>query len=928
MQKSISFPKGLTTSPSNLLSDDTDLVESVNMLFRAGEMHPIQAPVKIGAFTNDKEELRFVHNIDGYVNYITHDGLSLRIYNYADAELKLIFKEDIRGLFAIDAVHSTLVLSTAKGILYIHFIAGTYTLLGELPKPSVTFCLEAAQTYNNDNTYTPPTLVDYTRAAECKAYYSTEGKLCQFEEISGITESGYHLQVSSVSNSSTDDSNTQTYIGYGVIPSKQADFNDAVQGILAHGMNNVKKNRAFAFPFFVRFALRMYDGTYTRISNPVLCLPSIHYNGFLKSKAVKLGGRLGSSEMQFNVTNQKSGYFIPWLSDAALYFKCSIPDIDKWKDIIKDFVVFTSDEVLPFTMDGGWKFCQPSSLIKEILNNSMEKRDIITLDYIKDLYFNSTEEWTYDLSSSGSFGDKKNYYTKGPLTSLIVAEKRKSEEDIKKELLKKSVFYKLFEVKANSPLLDGKTYNNSQELIEDGVVENLTEQQQLGVDDYYGWTTLRPGKMFTYNSRINLINVRRLPFSGFSQFVAFKPESPDARSLDFYTRIQSSSMEACVKSTVRTIPEALRMWFSYPDPNAKEVIIVADNSNILSLSLQQHPRLNAAYFMGNWPPSFKPRFTTGETPSLNYNSELLTSQIFTSVVNNPFVFQASGDNTVGTGSILGIAANTEPISQGQFGQYPLLVFTTEGIYGMSVNSEGLYSASYPMSREVCNNPASITPTGSLVFFTSAKGLMAVSGGNVSCVSTQLQGRNPSPQFLTLGDGNFIKFLSGSFLAYDYRDSLLHIINPTKKYEYVYSIPDGTFAKAKLSDWVLTTANAYPDSLIQLIDGTVLSLNSKPDINDDTTLYSGTFTTRPLKLGSSLQLKTIHQILHLFDTANGKIALRIYGSNDCRNWCELHSLHGKPWKYYTLSYKLSNMLATDAFAGTVVDFQPLFTKKMR
>lgn len=96
----------------------------------------------------------------------------------------------------------------------------------------------------------------------------------------------------------------------------------------------------------------------------------------------------------------------------------------------------------------------------------------------------------------------------------------------------------------------------------------------------------------------------------------------------------------------------------------------------------------------------------------------------------------------------------------------------------------------------------------------------------------------------------------------------------------------------------------------------------------TTLYSGTFTTRPLKLGSSLQLKTIHQILHLFDTANGKIALRIYGSNDCRNWCELHSLHGKPWKYYTLSYKLSNMLATDAFAGTVVDFQPLFTEKMR
>ena len=82
--------------------------------------------------------------------------------------------------------------------------------------------------------------------------------------------------------------------------------------------------------------------------------------------------------------------------------------------------------------------------------------------------------------------------------------------------------------------------------------------------------------------------------------------------------------------------------------------------------------------------------------------EYLDSQIFTSVVNNPFVFEASGDNTVGTGKILGIVANTEAVSQGQFGQYPLLVFTDEGIYAMSVNAEGLYSSIHPISREVCN----------------------------------------------------------------------------------------------------------------------------------------------------------------------------------------------------------------------------------
>ena len=296
-------------------------------------------------------------------------------------------------------------------------------------------------------------------------------------------------------------------------------------------------------------------------------------------------------------------------------------------------------------------------------------------------------------------------------------------------------------------------------------------------------------------------------------------------------------------------------------------------------------------------------------------------------MNNPFVFEASGDNTVGTGSIQGIAANTEPISQGQFGQYPLIVFTTEGIYGMSVNAEGLYASSYPISREVCNNAASITPTGKLVFFTSAKGLMAVSGGTVACMSEQLRGRNPS-RFVTLGDGNFLGFLDNALLAYDYRDSLLHILNTKESYEYVYSIADRTFAKNKLGGSVIAVANAYPDNLVQLADGTVFSLASKPDMNADEERYAGTITTRPLKLGSSLQLKTIHRILHLFDSEDGTIALRLYGSNDCRNWCELKSLHGKPWKYYTLSYELGNMLATDAFAGTVVDFQALFPDKIR
>ena len=331
--------------------------------------------------------------------------------------------------------------------------------------------------------------------------------------------------------------------------------------------------------------------------------------------------------------------------------------------------------------------------------------------------------------------------------------------------------------------------------------------------------------------------------------------------------------------------------------------------------------------MQKLPDGTLPVLTNISKPVVNEDYyELLDSQIFTSVVNNPFVFQASGDNTVGTGSILGIAANTEPISQGQFGQYPLVVFTTEGIYGLSVNSEGLYSASYPISREVCNNPESITPTGNVVYFTSDKGLMAVSGGTVRCVSPQLSGANPPYSDAT---DSFLTFVRNAFLAYDYRDSLLFIYNVSYDYAYVYNLLDGTFATVSLgTKSIQRSVSNYPDTLLQDSDNNVYSFSKIPVAQDDTQTYSGTFTTRPLKLGSSIQLKTIHQIVHLFNSADGTLTLNVYASNDCHNWTELHSLHGKPWKYYRFRYNLTNISASDTFAGTVIDFAPRFTNKIR
>lgn len=893
MQKSLSYSKGITTSPSGMLADDTELVESVGMVYKAGEMHPIQKAKKIAELT---EPLIFVHKGPNYDMLITyndgseHEGKSW-IHWYKRNDAGEITGDGVVSIgpnvLSVNSMGNTLVLATDKGLYYLLLKGEEYVLLGsDLPRPVVKF-----QTVHEGNTFSLLTkkpqacyLLGFVDVKNVNAGYDKDGNFV--EEPVASTVFPY----------STD------MVEFKVKDDKVDDFQTAVSGHVALIQNLVKEKNCFLYPFFVRYALRLFDGSYARISAPIAVYPSVTRNGYLTSVVWYKGG--------FQYDRGANKRFLYLADMFSLYYKVVIPGIEDWKDIVKEVVVFATDDVMPFQIDKDYQFVEPAN------SNGFQY-----LNYVGSRYPNLSTDRA-DITTTINFNYHSLY-----ARYIILPKEFKTKQEIIDELLSRTQFYKLFTVDVNGikqdKLLEAPIKNN--------VVTNLTQQMQLPNDDYYGWTSMIAGEVYSYNKRINAFKVKRVPFKGFTGFTTYPSKVLTYGRYKFYVHVVSDTMDAWVESgSTNEIVDVLDSWFYYPDPNATEAIIWdCDNNKGHLLTLKRHDMLNGAYSFYRLP--LYDNFIADDTvtvPKVDANAyEDLSSQIFTSVVNNPFVFEASGDNTVGTGSIQGIAANTEPISQGQFGQYPLIVFTTEGIYGMSVNAEGLYASSYPISREVCNNAASITPTGKLVFFTSAKGLMAVSGGTVACMSEQLRGRNPS-RFVTLGDGNFLGFLDNALLAYDYRDSLLHILNTKESYEYVYSIADRTFAKKKLGGNVIAVANAYPDNLVQLADGSVLSLASKPNINMDEERYEGTFTTRPLKLGSSLQLKTIHRILHLFDSEDGTIALRLYGSNDCRNWCELKSLHGKPWKYYTLSYELGNMLATDAFAGTVVDFQALFPDKIR
>ena len=908
-RKVLSFSKGMTNVPSDMMSDDNELEVCDGFVYKDGEMKPIQNPVKIGQTSCT---IMYVHKMADYKNLITklEHTKSIICYKMTDDGID----KDSGQTFSIGepseitSVGNTLICVTKNGIHYLLYKGTKYVDLGtELPKPKVEFSTFATDLIESNGRVTPLNISEFCETSKKTAYYDESGNL-----------------------TSTTTNKTSTYWTYKPINDvdKIKAFQTAVQGYVASEIKMEKEKNEFCFPFFVRYALKLHDGSYARISNPILVCPTINRN--FKIAPYRLRGEYYEEAVNRqtydleNINSSAAIFFIYSIGHSSLFYKASIEGADNWKDIVKEIVVFASDEVRPFDIDGDFEFKEPLEMDGYCYLNQVsgQQNDIsgpiqpsVTVD------INHSYEFTYDTYKA---------------RSVIMPKAVKTDKKIIEELLGKTQFYKLFAIKTDEA--NGKLEYAP---IADHVVETLTEQEQLKTDDYYGWATMVAKKVYPYNNRLNMTGVTRKPFSGFSDFIPITKEMPDQPGIgirypdeqeyEVYTHIVANGMDAWVKADgyYTALPEMIGSWIYYPDPNATEMLIIdKDTGSAANIKLKAHPRLNGAYCFDKLPfPRIE--YDGGEDsnarPEVDPNAhETLDSNIYTSVVNNPFLFEASGDNTVGTGSILGIIANTEAISHGQFGQYPLMVFTSEGIYAMSVTNEGMYGSIHPISREVCFENSPLVPTDKLVYFVSKKGLMAASGAETAPMSEQLKGGRPNME-----DGGFANYLKSALIAYDYRDSLLRIYNKIYPWQYIYNMVDKTFAVVENGVKAKAVVNDYPDNLIQDTDGNIYSLTAKPDISQDSNTYDGSFTTRALKLGGSVTLKSLRSVKHLMDTSdNGKVKLEVWGSNNAKHWRELNSLGGKPWAYFKIRYTLTGFQAADSYAGTLVEVQKRREDKMR
>ncbi len=281
---------------------------------------------------------------------------------------------------------------------------------------------------------------------------------------------------------------------------------------------------------------------------------------------------------------------------------------------------------------------------------------------------------------------------------------------------------------------------------------------------------------------------------------------------------------------------------------------------------------------------------------------------------------------VGSGEIIGLSTATTALSQGQFGQFPLYVFCTDGIYVMEQGSGGAYVNTKPLSREVCNNANSITQIDGAVVFSTAKGLMVISGGKVEPFAHHLIGRiyyRPTDEFAqgwykraisheqlvelydAVSSVDFLKYLSdkATRISYIYDKGKLMVYNPTFVYCYFIDIQSGR--ASKLNRQVLFTNNDYPSEQYALLTEEAGIVYTVMPYRYEGEHVETMLQTQPIRIDPNNFTRNTRVVLRGYFNSPEHVGIYVYGSNDSHAWAYIGGTE-KKGEVYDLGTTIERM----------------------
>lgn len=931
MQQSIRY-KGLSLTPDEMAVENGALSLCGNLELHDGALRPsivtgtpLSQPLTINGVV---AKILYVHETGNYRHLIAI--ASSAIYWFlqdgslgSTTPIKSFDYE--ASVLSVNSIGNTLIIVATDGIHYALWVDGGYKSLPQKPPfVEISFYIsdDYPENYSNGGVDAEGSVNGFYSSLQ-KTPYTQEEVFNKVKFTMNDAAGGKELEILTIKED------------------KQSDITQSIYALVNRTNNLIARKGRFYSNFFVRYCYKMFDGSMIMHSSPVFIPVQVPDSYIVISANTSNWVNAGKGEILFfndynlirydgknNATSVHidSATFIYHPRNVDLNYKildAKRAELEEWKDVIKSVDVFitppisnvdTSEKIVSFRLDRK--------------NYGLGKGII---------------EHYYGLEGENS------KYKVGTVTAYFPS---LSEDAYRNKLKNTSTFYKVCSLKIS----DLTNYTTKKLPVDKNAVYQVSLQEQMK-DDYKTHNSLFAQGSYTYNHRLNLYGLKEKLFSGFSGLVMLPglyilkyDDSTD--NLKYRYKIQKIVVSLNTTSGTKYV-ESSDKFFSrqdidgfmignlvkfYPDSRADKMAIFckdySDNDVIFVFPLEQCAELNGAMHMGD----FTDNLEQYKVDSFDYTVDdivELSNKIYTSESDNAFYFPLNGINTVGIGTIQGIASTTRALSQGQFGQYPLMAFSTDGIWAMEVSSKGTYSSIHPISREVCSNPKSITQLDQSVLFATNRSISRIAESQVVSMSDVLDG----PGFNIYGLGKFLNFFNDAEedsdsvkatkaqmrqlidftsspieffqrcqVIYDYKNSRIFCLDVTqtsKTYTadtvaLCYSIKDNAWSTFLIQN-VLTAINSYPHPYIQYRDGSVMVLDKGYDY-EDTTEYHGIIVTRTLKFDEDNVPDSITGYIH--SLTSGSIPIMwLYGSNDNQNWHYIGRLGGMKSSYMaTHSYR--------------------------
>lgn len=938
MQQSIRY-KGLSLTPDEMAVENGALSLCGNLELHDGALRPsivtgtpLSQPLTINGVV---AKILYVHETGNYRHLIAI--ASSAIYWFlqdgslgSTTPIKSFDYE--ASVLSVNSIGNTLIIVATDGIHYALWVDGGYKYLSQKP-PFVEIAFSISDDYPEN--YSNGGIV-------------TEGSVKGFREVFQQTTYSCNDVFDKVKiSTSITDLFIREFECLTIKEDKQSDLTQSIYALVNRTNNLIARNGRFYANFFVRYCYRMFDGSMIMHSSPVF-IPVQIPDSYMVLSANALSSftnyvvdtnddftlqRIDGNNNKFSVHITKAA-FIYYPRNVDLNYTildAKREELEEWKDVIKSVDIFITPPISNVDTS------KQISSIRYNRRNFMLGKGLLSL--------------TFETSLTS---DEGKQYIGGASVDFPSL----SPDAYRNKLKNTSAFYKVCSLK----LSDLAICSAKKLPVDKNAVYQVSLQEQMK-DDYKTHNSLFAQGGYVYNHRLNLYGLKEKLFQGFSGYVMLPGQynlkyndSTNYQGLRY--KIQKIVVSLNTTSGTKYV-ESSDKFFSrqdidglmignlvkfYPDSRADKMAIFckdySDNDAIFVFPLEQCEELNGAMHMGDFTDIFlTDNFEQYRVDSFDYTVDdvvELSNKIYTSESDNAFYFPLNGINTVGIGTIQGIASTTRALSQGQFGQYPLMAFSTDGIWAMEVSSKGTYSSIHPISREVCSNPKSITQLDQSVLFATNRSISRIAESQVVSMSDVLDGpgfniSGSLGKFLNFfvdaeGDSESVKTIKAQMrqlidftsspieffqrcqVIYDYKNSRIFCLDVTQTSKtstadtvaLCYSIKDNAWSTFLIQN-VLTAINSYPHPYIQYRDGSVMVLDKGYDF-EDTTEYHGIIVTRTLKFDEDNVPDSITGYIH--SLTSGSIPIMwLYGSNDNQNWHYIGRLGGMKSSYMaTHSYR--------------------------